>query len=96
MPTAAARLAGQSIRTVGGCAAALLANQGVSIVWAKDGEGFHATALGPAGEIRFRVTVENDGSRWNWSVTGTLHRGRAVTLHGAMWEAERVALRKEG
>jgi hypothetical protein len=74
----------------------------MSIVWEKDGEGFYATVLEPAGEMRFRVTVENDGCRWNWTVwhpgkyTGTLHRGRAVTLHGAMWEAERVALRKEG
>jgi|HubBroStandDraft_5_1064220.scaffolds.fasta_scaffold2437068_1 hypothetical protein len=72
----------------------------MSIVWEKDGEGFYATAMELAGEMRFRVTVENRGSRWNWTVwrpgkyTGTLHCGHAVTLHGAMWDAERAALRQ--
>ena len=54
-----------------------------------------------AGEIQFRVNVENDGGRWNWTVwrpdefMGTLQRGHATTLHAAMWDAERVAITKQ-
>jgi len=73
----------------------------MSIVWEKDGEGFYATVMEPAGEIRFRLTVENSGAHWNWTVwrpgkyAGTLHRGHALTLHAAMWDAERSALRQQ-
>ena len=64
----------------------------------QDGEGIYATVMALAGDIQFRLTVEAYGGQWNWIVwrpgkyTGTLHRGHAVTLHGAMRDAERAAI----
>jgi len=69
----------------------------MSIVWEKVGDGFYATVREPAGEMLYRLTVENDGSRWIWTVwrpsqyAGTVRRGHAATLHGAMWDAEQAS-----
>ena len=74
----------------------------MGIVWEKDGEGFIATVIDLAGEVRFRLTVEADDGHWHWTVwcpglgMGNLQGGHAVTLHGAMWDAEHLMLRWNG
>ena len=68
------------------------------LVWERSGEAFHATALDLDGALRFHLIVEPNGIWWEWTVLrpcekrGATQNGRSVTRHGAMWDAERVAL----
>jgi hypothetical protein len=71
----------------------------VALLWEKDGEAFHAASVGPDGAARFHLFVELNGPWWEWAVlrpgeewAAAVLRGRTVTRHGAMWDAERVAL----
>ena len=70
----------------------------MALVWEKDGEAFYASVTEPAGEMRFRLIVENTADGWNWAVWRpgkygeSVRHGRAATLHGAMWDAELVTL----
>ena len=69
----------------------------MALVWEKTGEAFYATVASPAGEPRFYLVVESLGAGWDWAVwrpgegQSDARRGRAVTRHGAMWDAERAA-----
>jgi hypothetical protein len=67
------------------------------LTWDSDSEGYYAMVTDAAGEMRFRLIVERNGDGWGWTVLrpsqqGTSAQyGQAVTLHGAMWEAEQAA-----
>jgi hypothetical protein len=69
----------------------------MSVVWEKKGEAFSATVIDPGGEPRVYLFVEYHCAGWNWAVwranSGPDRRrgGRAVTRHGAMWDAEKAA-----
>ena len=69
------------------------------VIWERSGEAYYATVAGPAGETLFHLIVESDGDRWDWAVwrpgedRDQARHGRAVMLHGAMWDAEQAATR---
>jgi hypothetical protein len=67
----------------------------MALIWEKSGDGFSATVSDRDGATRFHLSVEADGVWWNWAVRRSgedraMERGRTVTRHGAMWDAERV------
>jgi hypothetical protein len=76
-----------------------LAGRATPIVWECQRGVFHATILDPDGAPRSHLVVNSNGIWWEWTVlrpgaewTSAVEHGRTVTRHGAMWDAERVAL----
>lgn len=67
----------------------------MGLVWKPDDDAF-STTIHLDGVPRFHLVVRLNGPWWEWSVScaedhALVARGRTVTRHGAMWDAERVA-----
>ena len=68
------------------------------MIWEREDGIYYASVTAPSGEVRFRLTVESFGDRWDWSVwrpgddPARASHGVAGTVQDAMREAELAAL----